>query len=480
MAGTTRAVGVARQSRGDERSASVEEQRQAIEAYCEREGWELVATHEEQDVSGGRPLAKRPGLLAAVEAVEASHADVVLVAYFDRLVRSLAVQAEVVERVERAGGRIATLDAGEVSTRTAASWLSAQFLGAMSEYQRRTTAERVRSAHARLISEGRWVGGRSVALGYRLRDGRLEPDPDVAPAVRAAFSMRADGQPLDRIARTLSEAAGRDVSITMVQRLLGNRVVLGELRHGDLANPAAHEPIVDAALFRRVQEERVPRGPRPSSDLLLARLGVLRCGGCGARMVSATGGRPDARVRTYRCPPESRCDERPSVSAHIADAVVVDAVRRALVDAEGRAGADLRPLEARAERARTALSAAVEAFDGMGDLEQVRAKLASLRAELEGAEDELSAARGAASFALRMTDAPAGEPTTWNELSRQAQRELIRGVVGRATVHPGRGAERVRVELAEAFDPSRVLDREAAQLQESVEEERAGTEPPPL
>ena len=80
---------------------------------CERDGLELVETIEELDVSGGTPLAKRPGLRRAVELVEAGEADVVVVAYFDRLVRSLTVQAEVVERVERAGGAILAVDVGE-------------------------------------------------------------------------------------------------------------------------------------------------------------------------------------------------------------------------------------------------------------------------------------------------------------------------------------------------------------------------------
>jgi DNA invertase Pin-like site-specific DNA recombinase len=60
----------------------------------------------EIDVSGKRPLVKRPGLLRAVEMVEAGQADHIVVAYFDRLVRSLKVQLEVIERVEKAGGEI--------------------------------------------------------------------------------------------------------------------------------------------------------------------------------------------------------------------------------------------------------------------------------------------------------------------------------------------------------------------------------------
>lgn len=69
---------------------------------CERDGLELLVVHEELDVSGGAALEERAGLSAAVDAVERGEADVVMVAYFDRLFRELRVQHEVVEwTVER-------------------------------------------------------------------------------------------------------------------------------------------------------------------------------------------------------------------------------------------------------------------------------------------------------------------------------------------------------------------------------------------
>ncbi len=78
----------------------------------------------EIDVSGRLPLSRRPGLLAAIEMIEAGRADQLVVAYFDRLVRSLKVQLEVIERVERAGGEIFALDHGKLTNGTAAQRLS--------------------------------------------------------------------------------------------------------------------------------------------------------------------------------------------------------------------------------------------------------------------------------------------------------------------------------------------------------------------
>jgi DNA invertase Pin-like site-specific DNA recombinase len=68
--------------------ASPGEQRDRIRAACERDGLVLLDVIDELDVSGGTPLASRDGLRRAVESVEASEADVIVAAYFDRLVRS--------------------------------------------------------------------------------------------------------------------------------------------------------------------------------------------------------------------------------------------------------------------------------------------------------------------------------------------------------------------------------------------------------
>lgn len=71
-------------------------------------------------MSGGAPLANRHGLRRAIEAIEQREADVLAVAYFDRLVRSVKVQTEVVERVEAASGRVLLADFGGLTNGTAA------------------------------------------------------------------------------------------------------------------------------------------------------------------------------------------------------------------------------------------------------------------------------------------------------------------------------------------------------------------------
>src|ERR1700751_4290393 len=102
--------------------------------WSKDQGNRVVDAFEEIDVSGKLPLARRPGLLRAIEMVEAGDADHIVVAYFDRLVRSLKVQLEVIERVEQAGGEIYAIDHGRLTKGTAGARVGKNIVGRAFQY----------------------------------------------------------------------------------------------------------------------------------------------------------------------------------------------------------------------------------------------------------------------------------------------------------------------------------------------------------
>ncbi len=433
------------QTRGreGERFVSPEEQRERLEAACARDGLALLTVYEELDVSGGKSLAKRPGLSAAVSAIEAGEAEVVAAAYFDRLFRSLTTQAEVVGRVEQAGGQVLAVDVGQVTAESAGQWLSGTMMGAVSEYFRRSAKERSAEGQARAVARGATPWAR-VPLGYTRREnGTLEPDPKQIPIVERVFEMRASGSSMSEI-RKMLKSKGIERSHRGVQVMLASRVYLGEIHFGKMVNLHAHEPIIDRELWDRVQRMVIPRGPRPSSDRLLARLEVLRCGSCNARLSSAVipqgGGYP-----IYRCASTNDCDHHVVISAVIAENVVVSAVRAALADAEGRASMAESAQEAASalDRAQADLDAALHSFGAAG-LENESAAIERL-AELRQARDDAQAhVDQMGPKAARTVNAA----TDWNLLTRDERRALIRATVESAIVAPsGRGAGRITVRL---------------------------------
>jgi DNA invertase Pin-like site-specific DNA recombinase len=436
-----RALGIVRVSqvagREGESFASPAEQRERIQAACERDGLELVETIDELDVSGGTPLERREGLKRAVESVEAGAAEVIVAAYFDRLVRSLRVQDEVVSRVEAAGGRVLALDFGEVSGATAAHWLSGTMIGAVSEYHRRAVRERSGAAQARAVARGvaPWP---NIPPGYeRGPEGVLRPSRD-APAVLDAFRMRAAGETIKDIRAFLSDL-GVDRSYHGIQSMLTSRVYLGEIHFGKLVNLEAHEPIVDPVTWKAAQ--RPPRGLRSTSDRLLSRLGVLRCGTCGSRMVVGTA--HQGRYPFYRCPPTGDCPKRVTIAAGIAETVVIDAVLAAYSDAEGRASAHQSAVDAaeRAERAQADLDAAIRTFAGLEDEASAKTRLQDLRAARDQAVEE------AEQLGHRRSAVTLNLARDWDRLTMTERRAIIQATVEVAVVGQGRGPERITVVL---------------------------------
>jgi DNA invertase Pin-like site-specific DNA recombinase len=424
-----RAVGVVRVSEvGDRETLTLDDQRKRIEDWCVHEGHELVDVLEEQNVSGGASLAKRTGLGPAVEAIEDGRAGLLVVAYFDRLVRSLEVQAEVIGRVEGAGGRVVALDVGEVSAATSAQWLSSTFLGAVAEYHRRTTAERTADAKRRSIARGE-PPFPNIPPGYRKReDGRLEPSED-APAVAEAFRRRAGGATIREVRAFLRER-GVERSYHGVQALLSSRAYLGELHFGRFEpNLVAWEPIVDPETWKQCQDARVARGRRPKSERLLSRLSVLRCGTCGARMVIGSRTHKGKRNLFYRCPPVGDCERRVTISANVAEAAVTDAVRQLVEGMQGTASLDTDAAALELDGAQAALEAAVEAFDGL-DPALANRRLRALQEARDAAAEKLRDLRDAGG---------AVSVATTDDLTPDEWRALIRVVLERVEVAPADG-----------------------------------------
>jgi DNA invertase Pin-like site-specific DNA recombinase len=228
------------------------------------QGFELLDVVSEMDVSGGTPLAHRLGLRGAVERVEQGRAEVLVVAYLNRLMRSLAVKDEVVSRIEAAGGAILTVDVGELTNASAGQWLNTTMHMAFSEYTRRDTAERTQGAKERAVAEG-IAPFPNIPAGYRRgEDRRTELDPETAPIVAEGFRLRAKGATIREV-RDHLRAHGIDLSYHGVQALLGSRFYLGELHFGALVNLKAHPALIDAATWKRAQNQHVPRGRRPKS-----------------------------------------------------------------------------------------------------------------------------------------------------------------------------------------------------------------------
>jgi site-specific DNA recombinase len=421
-----RAVGVVRRSKGGE-GASPADQRSGIRAECERRGLELIEIlPPELDVSGGNPLDERPSLRRAVEMIEAGCADVLVVGYFDRLVRSLKVQDEIVTRVEAAGGQVLAGDFGQVTNGNAAQWLSGTLVGAVNEYFRRSAKERTAAGVADAIARG--VHFRPP-LGY-VRNGEGEaivPGP-LADGIRDLFRMRAEGVGWGEIADHLNAKHPRPYGAQWVPsqlpKLIVKRTYLGEAHHGENRKVGAHSALVTPEEFDAAQQPRLPGRIRGEESLLR---GIVRCAGCRYVMKPDRGGRD---TPTYRCTARHGGGRCPS------PAIVVRRIVDEYVEAEflrRYGGIELAGREASAEveQAARAVAALGRQLDEAADPrthaalghERHLALVEGIAAELEDAREELRAAREQA-FGLAV---PSGD--IWSELSTaERRRVMIEGI----------------------------------------------------
>lgn len=345
-----------------------------------------------------------------------------------------------VERVEAADGQVLAVDVGRVTNGSAGQCLSATMLGAVSEYHRRNTKQWLSEVQERAVARGALPWSRTP-LGYRrLEDGTLQVEPDEAALIVRAFEVRAEGASITQI-REMLKSHGVERSHRGVQVMLANRVYLGEVRFGELVNLDAHEPIVSRDLFARVQRMVIPRGRQPKSEYLLARLGILRCASCGARL-SAMQMPQQGGYRVYRHTSTTDCPHKVTVAAEMVERAVVDAVRSALADVEGRASAEQNVRQAlqSLERAQEQLDAATRALSDWTDPVAVE-RLRALRDERDAAQERVDRLGGSRS---EVTVPIAAD---WERLTLHEQRAFVRLVIDRVDIAPGRGPSRITVHL---------------------------------
>src|SRR5829696_4827032 len=249
---------------------SLDAQREAAEAYVKSqapEGWRLIReSYDDGGVSGGS--LDRPALQRLLAAIRSGRIDIVVVYKVDRLTRSLADFAKLVELFDAAGVSFVSVTQA-FNTTTSMGRLTLNMLLSFAQFEREVTGERIRDKIAASKRRGIWVGG-IVPLGYEVRDRKLVIREDEAAIVRLIFERYLALGSLATLQRELRErgivtrlrtlSSGRTIGGVPLTNgplahLLRNRVYVGELNHKGASHPGEHAPIIAPALFKAVQEK---------------------------------------------------------------------------------------------------------------------------------------------------------------------------------------------------------------------------------
>jgi site-specific DNA recombinase len=247
---------------------SLDAQREACEAYIKsqaHEGWRLIPARYDDGAFSGASL-ERPALQQLLADVRAGNIDIVLAYKVDRLTRSLADFAKLIELFDAHNVSFVSVTQS-FNTRSSMGRLTLNVLLSFAQFERELIGERVRDKIAASKRKGLWVGG-PVPLGYAAVDKKIVVVPAEAEAVRTIFarylalgSIRALAEELDRQGiyskrRRLSNGrcvGGKRFGVGALAHLLKNRFYIGEVVYRGEVQRGQHEPILESALFEAVR-----------------------------------------------------------------------------------------------------------------------------------------------------------------------------------------------------------------------------------
>src|SRR5437764_4703024 len=247
---------------------SLDAQYDASQAYIRSQahaGWTLLrAKYDDGGFSGGN--TDRPALQQLLVDVRAGKIDVIVVYKVDRLTRSLADFAKLVELFDEQDVSFVSVTQ-QFNTTTSMGRLTLNVLLSFAQFEREVTSERIRDKIAASKKKGMWMGG-NVPLGYDADERTLVINPAEAETVRRIFALyrelgcvrrvkeEADRLGLRTKCRTAANGAergGKPFSRGHLYTLLSNPIYIGQIVHNGQRHPGQQPALIDDASWSIVR-----------------------------------------------------------------------------------------------------------------------------------------------------------------------------------------------------------------------------------
>src|SRR5580765_8400954 len=249
---------------------SLDAQREACEAFIRsqrHEGWHLLSERfDDGGYSGG--TMGRPALTRLLAAAREGGIETVVVYKVDRLTRSLADFARIVELFDKCGVSFVSVTQ-QFNTTTSMGRLTLNVLLSFAQFEREVTGERIRDKIAASKKKGMWMGG-LAPLGYEARDRTLVINPAEAETVRTLFALyrelgcvRRVKEEADRLGlRTKcstttngTERGGRPFSRGHLYTLLSNPIYTGQIAHKGELHSGQQAALIDDESWSTVRDQ---------------------------------------------------------------------------------------------------------------------------------------------------------------------------------------------------------------------------------
>jgi len=249
---------------------TLDAQRSACEAYVQsqtHEGWKLIPTLYDDGGFSGASM-DRPALKALMCDIEAGYVDVVVVYKVDRLTRSLADFARLVDLFDNKDVSFVSVTQA-FNTTNSMGRLTLNVLLSFAQFEREVTAERIRDKFRASKQKGMWMGGR-VPLGYDAKDRKLVINRKEAEIIRTIFDRYLELRSVTKLQKELKDrriyskrriskhgrqSGGGPFTNGALLAILQNPIYLGKIRHKETVYQGNHKLIIDQDVWDRVQNQ---------------------------------------------------------------------------------------------------------------------------------------------------------------------------------------------------------------------------------
>ena len=298
---------------------TLDAQREAGEKYIEamrHEGWRIIPEqYNDGGFSGGN--MERPALKKLLRDIEAGRIDIVVVYKIDRLSRSLADFAKMVEVFDKHDTSFVSVTQ-HFNTKDSMGRLTLNILLSFAQFEREVTGERIRDKFAASKKKGMWMGG-PPPLGYDVIERKLLTNPAEAKQVKHIYERFIALGSIAMLAKELNnqgyrtksyvsqagnKQGGKVFSLQALRTILKNRLYLAEVHHKGKHYPGQHQALIDQNLFDQAQDifaenagSKRKRTYTAKSDALLK--GIIVCGGCEGAMSPTYTKKKNKQYRYY-------------------------------------------------------------------------------------------------------------------------------------------------------------------------------------
>ncbi len=344
----------------DQEFNSLHAQLEACAAYIasqKHEGWVAMPEHyDDGGISGG--TLERAGLKKLLQHVDEGLVDQIVVYKIDRLTRSLADFAKLVDRLDAAKASFVSVTQS-FNTATSMGRLTLNVLLSFAQFEREVTAERIRDKIAASKKKGLWMGD-TVPMGYEPEGRTLKIVSEEAEPVRTLYDLYlqhrsilavakhanrlglrgkakvrkqkkvnkrpeeqgADAAPhLSDLESTVNcteggstksvnqptsidrNACGAPFERATLHYLLTNPVYAGRIRHKDVIHEGQHPAIIDPDIWNQVQEHLKESAARKRDEdkggAIISLLAGKLVDETGGKLTPSHAGKKGKRYRYY-------------------------------------------------------------------------------------------------------------------------------------------------------------------------------------